>query len=327
LPLQYQVENASSSCRIQSRHPRCTTCATLSVPKHPFQVRVSACQAPQRAGSSDAGEFSSRPGHPDGGVGQESHLPHHQPGGCPARILMTRRNKTRSRPSSLRDTRNGAQTHTLRIALTPAQYLTAPPPQVRVSPRRRGGVPRPTAFRGATMMSMRVTVPALALLAAVVSAGSDAGYGARQCTASNARCAGAAGMEFVAYAPCCDSSKMCVQDPKLGWGRFCVSKPAEYGAGKCYKSGERCMGATGKDVSFLSPGCSAREALGRDVLTEPTCAASLWSTTAVATQVTPARRTRPRAGADSASLAARTATARSATTLGLVAWAQRASRG
>jgi hypothetical protein len=137
LPLQYQVENASSSCRIQSRHPRRTTCVTLSVSKHPFQVRVSACQAPQRAGSSDAGEFSSRPGHPDGGVGQESHLPHHQPGGCPARILMTRRNKTRSRPSSLRDTRNGALTHTLRIALTPAQYLTARPPSSACLPAAR----------------------------------------------------------------------------------------------------------------------------------------------------------------------------------------------
>lgn len=77
------------------------------------------------------------------------------------------------------------------------------------------------------------------------------------CTATGEKCAGAPGKPYVPYAKCCDETKECAADPSLGWGRFCVDKPMPYGtyAPKCYKAGERCMGAPGKPYVDYYPCC------------------------------------------------------------------------
>jgi hypothetical protein len=77
-----------------------------------------------------------------------------------------------------------------------------------------------------------------------------------QCTPKYTRCAGAEGKPFVQYAPCCDKGFSCVERKHAGgdnWGRFCLpyGHPSASQPHMCYKKGERCMGAPGKQ--YVAP--------------------------------------------------------------------------
>lgn len=84
-----------------------------------------------------------------------------------------------------------------------------------------------------------------AALAAISFAASYGYVEEVKCTLAGSKCAGAPGKPKVPYAPCCDESKVCMPEEKLGWGNFCVD--AKEGYEKCYANGERAVGEEGYD--------------------------------------------------------------------------------
>jgi hypothetical protein len=88
------------------------------------------------------------------------------------------------------------------------------------------------------------------------------GHDARKCTPTDDRCAGAAGKPYVMYAPCCDSSKVCMADESKSWGSFCVDPPAD--SAKCYKTDQRCMGAAGHEYVHYKACCCPTDSCMED---------------------------------------------------------------
>lgn len=71
------------------------------------------------------------------------------------------------------------------------------------------------------------------------------------CHATYSRCAGAEGKPYFEYGNgCCSSHDTCVEAGWLGYGRFCLPAPP-----KCYKDGEKCMGAEGYEYVPYAPCC------------------------------------------------------------------------
>jgi hypothetical protein len=82
-------------------------------------------------------------------------------------------------------------------------------------------------------------------------------YNTRQVSEKELMCAGAPGKPYVHYVPC-EAGYHCVEKSSYApgeWGRYCLPIPKDYYAGKCYKTGERCMGAEGKPYVEYLPCC------------------------------------------------------------------------
>lgn len=100
--------------------------------------------------------------------------------------------------------------------------------------------------------------PPFMLFACVVAAALFGEGHAQDCTATNARCAGAEGFPFVQFTPCCSDGDECIENSALGWGKWCVPKDGN-GDGNannnCYANGQRCQGAPGFPAVEWKPCC------------------------------------------------------------------------
>jgi hypothetical protein len=84
-------------------------------------------------------------------------------------------------------------------------------------------------------------------------------YNVREVSKKDLKCAGSPGKPYVHYVPCEDGYH-CVEKDSYGsdeWGRYCLPIPKGYYEGKCYKTGEKCMGAAGKPFVQYLPCCTA----------------------------------------------------------------------
>jgi hypothetical protein len=87
-------------------------------------------------------------------------------------------------------------------------------------------------------------------------------YNVREVTKKDLKCAGAPGHPYVHYVPC-EEGYHCVEKDSYGadeWGRYCLPIPTGYYDGKCYKTGEKCMGTAGKPYVEYLPCCSKGDA-------------------------------------------------------------------
>lgn len=75
----------------------------------------------------------------------------------------------------------------------------------------------------------------------------------RKCTASGDRCAGAANMPYVEYAPCCAESMSCVKDSSFTWGYVCVEVPDSEKT--CTADGAKCHGVKADEYVPFSSCC------------------------------------------------------------------------
>lgn len=96
-----------------------------------------------------------------------------------------------------------------------------------------------TCFRLAATVFLTLTLSGYAIPA------SHPLYSSKRCTISGARCAGEKNYPAVPWLGCCSMDDSCIPDETKGYGRFCMAKPKDYGKGKCYPSGSRCLGAVG----------------------------------------------------------------------------------
>lgn len=77
----------------------------------------------------------------------------------------------------------------------------------------------------------------------------------QDCYSQNTRCQGAPNYPMVPWKPCCDSSAKCVENPSLGWGKFCTLGNSE--SSTCYVTNQRCEGAPGFPYVESKPCCSS----------------------------------------------------------------------
>jgi hypothetical protein len=95
-------------------------------------------------------------------------------------------------------------------------------------------------------------------------------YNVREVTEKDLKCAGAPGKPYVHYVPC-QEGYHCVEKDSYGsdeWGRYCLPVPKGYYDDKCYKTGEKCMGAAGKPYVEYLPCCTQGEVC-KELLTYP----------------------------------------------------------
>lgn len=106
-----------------------------------------------------------------------------------------------------------------------------------------------------------------------------------KCYSDYKRCAGAAGYEYVPWAPCCSDDSRCEEAPERGWGLFCIPQGRKgagtdvesvtyteneaqgsflhshdaHDDGKCYLTAQRCQGAPGHPYHRYKPCCSRQD--------------------------------------------------------------------
>lgn len=74
-------------------------------------------------------------------------------------------------------------------------------------------------------------------------------YEGKTCYANGERAQGAAGEPEVVWLPCCSPSATQIEDPEMGYGKFCKEKT-------CYTTGERAQGAAGYPLVAWMRCCS-----------------------------------------------------------------------
>lgn len=82
-------------------------------------------------------------------------------------------------------------------------------------------------------IQLRVALFASSLLAALASSSNPP-----QCYDDFNRCAGAAGYEYIPWAPCCAVDSRCEEAPERGWGLFCIPKGPEETVSEFLDSGD-----------------------------------------------------------------------------------------
>lgn len=132
-------------------------------------------------------------------------------------------------------------------------------------------------------MFRQVLLSAAALAETVVHASPY--VAAPQCYSENVRFMGAFGHPYYRFMPCCNAEASCVEDQKLGWGKFCKADYAanhqehkvdkssyDYehvemkgtAAGSFYNENVRCMGAAGYAHYQYKPCCNEHPSCVKD---------------------------------------------------------------